>query len=123
MQAFTLAPDVQTHLVGSTIRNLRAERADSDCPVVAGYDFRHAHAEGWDVFDCGLREDGSPRIELQRLDNPACGTPLFSGDDAAWQHVVDRARQGSELHIAALRMVDPVERMSIEAKCGWCLGL
>jgi hypothetical protein len=75
------------------------------------------------VFDCGFREDGSPRIELQRLDNPACGTPLFKSDNDAWQHVLARARTGSELHMATLRMIDPVERMLIEAKCGWCPGL
>ncbi len=29
-----------------------------------------AQAGGWDVFDCGLRDDGAPRVELQRLDSP-----------------------------------------------------
>ena len=32
-----------------------------------------AQAEGRDVFDCGLRDDGTPRIELQRLDNSPAG--------------------------------------------------
>ena len=82
-----------------------------------------AQAEGWDVFDCGLRDDGAPRIELQRLDSPACGTPLFRSDEGAWQHVVRYARAGSIPHQRALRMVDPVERLAIKAKCGWCPGL
>ena len=82
-----------------------------------------AQAEGWDVFDCGLRDDGMPRIELQRLDSPPCGTPLFRSDEDAWHHVVPYARAGSIPHQRALRMVDPVERLAIEAKCGWCPGL
>ena len=47
-----------------------------------------AQAEGWDVFDCGLRGDGTSHIELQRLDSPPCGTPLFRSDEDAWRHVV-----------------------------------
>ena len=81
-----------------------------------------AHAEGWDVFECGVRDDGTARMELQRLDNPACGTPLFRSDEDAW-HLVARARAGSRPHQRALRMVDPVERLAIEAKYGWCPGL
>ena len=79
--------------------------------------------EGWDVFDCGCRDDGSQRIELQRLDSPPCGTPMFASDEDAWRHVVDRARAGSLPHQRALQMVDAVERLAIEAKCGWCPGL
>ena len=87
------------------------------------FDEAQALAEGWGVFDCGSRDDGSPRIELQRIDSPACGTPRLQGDEAAWQHVVQRARTGSIPHQHALRRVDPVERLAIEAKCGWCPGL
>ncbi len=93
-------------------------RASDDAP--SSFD---AEVEGWDVFDCGLRDDGAPRIELQRLDSPACGTPLFRSDEGAWQHVVRHARAGSIPYQRALRMVDPVERLAIEAKCGWCPGL
>jgi hypothetical protein len=82
-----------------------------------------AQAEGWDVFDCGFRDDGAPRVELQRLDSPPCGTPLFRSDEDAWQHVVRQARAGSIPHQRALQMVDPVERLAIEVKCGWCPGL
>ena len=82
-----------------------------------------AQAEGWDVFDCGLRDDGAPHVELQRLDSPACGTPLFHSDEVAWQHVVRQARAGSIPHQRTLQMVDPVERLAIEAKWGWCPGL
>jgi hypothetical protein len=95
-------------------------RASDDASASASFD---AQAEGWDVFDCGLRDDGAPRIELQRLDSPACGTPLFRSHEGAWQHVVRYARAGSIPHQRALRMVDPVEWPAIKTKCGWCPGL
>ncbi len=79
-------------------------------------------AEGWGVFDCGERDDGTPRLELQRLDNPPGGTPAFRSDQNAWEHVVRHARAGSCPYQRALRMVDPVERLAIEATCGWCPG-
>jgi hypothetical protein len=80
-------------------------------------------AEGWDVFDCGFRDDGTPRVELQRLDSPARGTPAFRDDKDAWEHVVRQARAGSRPHQRALQMLDPFERFAIEAACGWCPGL
>ena len=73
-----------------------------------------ALAEGWGVFEAGQREDGSERIEIQRLDD-AC---VFNNDEKVWRHVVDRARQGSSLHRAALNLVDPRERRVIEHLCG-----
>jgi hypothetical protein len=78
-----------------------------------------AEAEGWDVFACGCREDGSPRVEIQRIDPPQAGAPVFADDNDAWRHVVTRARAGSALHLRALKMVDPIERMLIEASFGW----
>ncbi|MEO8716533.1 MAG: hypothetical protein ABI369_16125 [Acetobacteraceae bacterium] len=77
-----------------------------------------AQTEGWDVFDCGLREDGMPRVEIQRIDSPEVGEPVFANDGDTWRHVVARARAGSALHRRALRMVDPIERMLIEASFG-----
>ena len=97
--------------------------ADNNRAVGNSYDQAQAFAEGWGVFDCGYRDDGSRRIELQRLDNPASGTPRFCGDDAAWRHVVAAAASGSRLHAAALASLDPVEKLAIEAACGWCPGL
>jgi hypothetical protein len=100
------------------------DRLSGSSPAVCGnFDDAQALAEGWGVFDGGCRDDGSPRIELQRIDSPARGTPHFQGDDAAWQHVVQRARAGSMPHQHALQIVDPAERLAIEAKCGWCPGL
>jgi hypothetical protein len=77
-----------------------------------------ARAEGWDIFDCGVREDGTPRVELQRVDSPAAGTSRFDTDHAAWEHVVGRARDGSALHLQALQLVDATERKLIQAFCG-----
>ena len=83
-----------------------------------------ARAEGWDIFDCGVHEDGSPHVEIQRVDEPMSGSPVFAGDAEAWDHVAARARQGSALHLCALQMVDPVERLLIESRCGaWTVPL
>ncbi len=88
-----------------------------DAPAVRTFDSKLAQAEGWDVFDCGLREDGSSRIEIQRLDNPDVGPPVFRSDHAAWDHVVARAQAGSMLHLRALQMIDPIERKLIRCFC------
>jgi hypothetical protein len=97
---------------------------DGDVPLMRVFRSEFAQAEGWDVFDCGLREDGSARIEIQRLDNPAAGQPTFETDHAAWDHVVARARAGSALHLRALQMVDPTERKLIRWFCAsWELPL
>jgi hypothetical protein len=87
------------------------------------YDEAQAFAQGWGVFDCGYRDDGSRLLELQRIDSPAFGTPRFQSDDAAWRHVAAAAAAGSRLHAVALASFDPVERLAIEAACGWCPGL
>jgi len=76
-----------------------------------------AQAEGWDVFECGMGENGSTRTEIQRLDRTSIGIATFTGDGAAWEHVVAEARAGSPLHQAALKIVDPVERSLIRF---WC---
>jgi hypothetical protein len=119
MLAFPLLRALLRSPVSTTLDRLSGTSPD------VGDDFNEAQAltEGWGVFDCGYRDDGSRKVELQRIDTPACGTPRFPGDDTAWQHVVQRARAGSILHQQALQMVDPIERLAIEAKCGWCPGL
>lgn len=75
--------------------------------------------EGWGIFDCGVREDGTQHRELQRIDCPDDGQPPFGDDGAVWDHVVAQARSGSTVHQQALALVDPIERCSIEARCGW----
>ncbi|MEK8121615.1 hypothetical protein WOB59_00395 [Methylocystis sp. IM4] len=82
------------------------------------FDHDAAHCDGWALSDCGSYADGSPRVELQKLDNPPTGTPMFSEDRAAWAHVVARARAGSFLHLEALELVDRRERLAIEATAG-----
>ena len=81
--------------------------------------FNPSVAEGWSIFDCGCRQDGSRWLEIQRIDSPEAGTPVFADDSDAWRHVVARARAGSALHLRALQMIDPIERMLIEASFGW----
>ena len=88
-----------------------------DVSITQAFASYSAHAERWDVFDCGIREDGSIRREIQRLDCSPTGAPIFGDDGAAWEHVVAQARAGSKLHQAALRIVDPVERGLIRF---WC---
>ena len=79
-----------------------------------------ANAEGWGVFDCGVREDGTPRIEIQKVGSPNVGSePRFTDDRQAWQHVLRRAQAGSPLHLQALRLVDPIERFVLEGIFGW----
>ena len=91
-------------------------------PSEAAYISARANAEGWGIFDCGLLEDGTPHIELQRIDCPKDGTAPFPDDGDARDHVVDRARAGSTFHQHALQVVDPIERCLIEARCGWWPG-
>ena len=91
-------------------------------PTECAYTAAKANAEGWGIFDCGVLEDGTPHVELQRLDSPEDGTPPFPDDGAAWDHVVAQARRGSALHQQALRLVDRIERCLIEARCGWWPG-
>ena len=77
-----------------------------------------AQREGWTVLDCGTHPDGSPIIQMQKLDFPQPGFASFADDRDAWDYVVARARTGSVPHRAALGQVDPVERTLIEASCG-----
>lgn len=55
-----------------------------------------ATKEGWDIFDCG------PRLEIERIDSPEDGGPLFEGDDEAIEHVRKKAAEGSDLHRRAI---------------------
>lgn len=74
--------------------------------------------EGWTISDAGLLSDGSCSVQLQRIDCPEDGHPVFQDDCAAWAHVVVQARTGSQLHRQALTLVDKVERAVIEMTCG-----
>jgi hypothetical protein len=81
---------------------------------MTNFDQEQALAEGWGVFEAGLRENGSARIEIQRFDD----AKVFANDHKAWTHVVGLARQGSQLHRVALELVDARERRVIEQLCG-----
>ena len=50
-------------------------RSDESPPAAASLKPDLARVEGWDIFDCGLRDDGLPRVEIQRLDSPEAGAP------------------------------------------------
>jgi hypothetical protein len=51
--------------------------ANSSAAAGVGYVEAQTFAECRGAFDCRYRDDGSRRIELQRLDSPAYGTPRF----------------------------------------------
>jgi hypothetical protein len=80
--------------------------------------YEAAHREGWTVSDYGRFKDGSPHIELQKLDNPKDGAAIFAEDREVWAHVVQQARTGSPLHIQALDLIDRRERLTIETAFG-----
>ena len=82
------------------------------------FDYEAAHREGWTVSEAEPQDDGTPGIQLQRLDNPQAGGGEFDYDQDAWRHVVKLARRGSPLHRQALLMVDDVERVVIKLVCG-----
>ncbi len=84
----------------------------------APFDNTVAEQEGWGLFFCGPNPEGTQELQIQRIDCSEDGEPPFDSDEAAWRHVVTRARAGSDLHRAALVAVDPVERALIEATCG-----
>ena len=77
-----------------------------------------AWGEGWAVVPGSTLNDGSPRVELRRVDPRDPTTPAFAADHDVWEHVVAQARAGSLLHRGALRKLDRIELMLIEASCG-----
>jgi hypothetical protein len=79
------------------------------------FDRTVAEREGWGLAEAGFHTNGTPIMELQAIQD---NHPALADDQAAWAHVVARARQGSDLHRAALAAVDDVERTLIEATCG-----
>ena len=78
------------------------------------FDNAAARREGWVISGCGVDDAGRPRVELQRLDEPGPREGTFRDDCDAWTHVAERARRGSRLHLQALALVDPIERVLIE---------
>ena len=95
----------------------RAQHA-FDSLATTGLNFEAAHREGWTVAEAEPNTDGSPGVQLQRLDTHDGTAPSFSGDQEAWVYVVARARAGSERHQQALTLLDLSERSLIEATCG-----
>ena len=84
----------------------------------SGFDYAAAHREGWTVSEAAPAELGQAGIQLQRLDSPETGDPVFADDRDAWSHVVRRAREGSPLHRQALALIDDIERCLIESLHG-----
>ena len=95
----------------------RAQHA-FDGHATAGLDFDAAHREGWTSAEAKPNTDGSPGVQLQRLDTHDGTAPVFPGDREAWVYVVVRARAGSEQHQQALTLLDSCERFLIKATCG-----
>ena len=79
------------------------------------FDQTVAEREGWGLAGAGFHADGTPITELQAIQD---GHSDLTDDQAAWRHVVARARLGSDLHRAALAAVGDMERTLIEATCG-----
>jgi len=83
---------------------------------VTQFDHAAARRDGWVLADLGAYPDGKPRIEIQAYIPPRyIGKRTFTCDRHAWDHVVKEARAGSALHLQALDLIDPRERMVIEA--------
>jgi len=82
------------------------------------FDYDAAHQEGWTLSNYGTYKDGTPHVELQRLDKLKVEDGGFSSDLDAWIYVVAHARQVSPLHLAALSLIDRREKLGIEAHCG-----
>lgn len=67
-----------------------------------------AAAEGWGLFDA----EGD--MQIQRIDAPENDdAPYLHGDDEAHEIVMTKAREGSALHLKALRCVSETERALI----------
>jgi hypothetical protein len=83
------------------------------------FDIQIAEREGWTVTNLAAdeRADGVPR-QIGCFKSSDHASPIFLTDRAAWLHVVEQARTGSALHRAALRLIDPIERLAIENVCG-----
>lgn len=64
-----------------------------------------AMLEGWALFEC---DDGILRIQRLDCPNEAIDTlpeqPMFDNDDKAIEYVSTKAREGSEMHRAALKL-------------------
>jgi hypothetical protein len=76
------------------------------------YNDTQAKREGWALFtiDDFTGKGRSGLMEIQRLDDPqACfddlpAAPIFASDDEAIAFVTARAKEGSDMHRAALDM-------------------
>jgi len=102
---------------GTAIRNAIYPNIDHVIPTLEDFDFEAANREGWTIRDLGTYGDGTPRVELQRLNPSDAGSPAFKEDREVWAHVVARALEPSLLHFQALNLVDPRERMAVFAHC------
>ena len=74
-----------------------------------------AMTEGWSVF---AHDAGQIEYQIQRIDAPEDAEPVFENDADAWKHVVEKARDGSPIHVKALEVISPDERDRIKKECG-----
>jgi hypothetical protein len=105
----------------TTIANSTQSSANPDETTtisIKDFDFERAKRENWTLSDLGRFKDGSPHVELQRIDKPPVGGRVFFDDKAAWGYVVAQARAGSLFHRQALDLVDRRERLGIETLHG-----
>lgn len=73
--------------------------AFSGLPGWTGADVNAAAIEGWEIYDCSGA--GAGPFHLRRR----ADLEGFSSDVEVWRHVVDRANEGSALHMRALEFV------------------
>lgn len=72
--------------------------------------------QGWDIFDTG------DALQLQRIDDPELGEPVFIDDVDAWIFVWIMAEAGDPTCLAALEHLEhdsPEEHLQI---CRYCNG-
>jgi hypothetical protein len=87
-------------------------------PLVS-FDYKTAHQEGWTISPMEPFGTGTRRVQLQKLDDTTKSSQSFHEDKDAWAFVVLQAKQGSNLHLTALDLVDERERYAIQASCGY----
>ena len=87
-------------------------------PGLLTFDYATAEREGWTLGQTDPYPDGTPMVVIIRLLAPGEAECRFGDDEAARQHVAERALQGSALHREAMSLIDRYERFVAETLHG-----